>query len=61
MRIIEQRFLRCPNLFAATPCLAAVVEPGDARAAGTVAGGGGGGGGAAPGPYEDRACSCPSP
>jgi cyanophycin synthetase len=26
MRIIEQRFLRGPNLFAATPCLSAVVD-----------------------------------
>ncbi len=29
MRIIEQRFLRGPNLYAATPCLMAVVDTGD--------------------------------
>jgi cyanophycin synthetase len=31
MRIIEQRFLRGPNLFAATPCLNAVVDTGGAH------------------------------
>jgi cyanophycin synthetase len=34
MRIIEQRFLRGPNLYAATPCLTAVVDTGAAPASG---------------------------
>jgi cyanophycin synthetase len=34
MRIIEQRFLRGPNLYAATPCITAVVEPSQDQFAG---------------------------
>jgi cyanophycin synthetase len=34
MRIIEQRFLRGPNLYAATPCLMAVADAGQDRFAG---------------------------
>jgi cyanophycin synthetase len=34
MRIIEQRFLRGPNLYAATPCLMAVVDAGQERSTG---------------------------
>jgi cyanophycin synthetase len=34
MRIIEQRFLRGPSLYAATPCLMAVADDGQAQSAG---------------------------
>jgi cyanophycin synthetase len=38
MRIIEQRFLRGPNLYAAAPCLMAVVDTGEACAHSHIAG-----------------------